>query len=106
MKVFYGQLQHIIVVHLPAAQALHLDAPLTVLLADILTCKTDEITANRPMDMPVYRQYGHATVVDLTCVQCLVGRVKLTTVNNTAIWAILDRSGSLGVSSIAIDDDE
>ncbi|KAF8912419.1 hypothetical protein CPB85DRAFT_1220282, partial [Mucidula mucida] len=46
------------------------------------------------LDMPYYKKKGTYEIVNMTMVQCLVGRVQ---VKNT-LWAIIDRSGVLGGS--------
>jgi hypothetical protein len=61
----------------------------TIILAAISECK---ITAHNDLDMHYYRDEGALQVVDISTVQCLVGRIKTT---NGRDWAIIDRSGSL-----------
>ncbi|KAJ7234807.1 hypothetical protein C8J57DRAFT_1574508 [Mycena rebaudengoi] len=90
-RSFYGQLQHIFVVNVAAAAALGLESDETLFLAAIRNCKID--CANS-LDMHYYRNAGRLEVVDMTCVQCLVGRVK-TKVKGVDMWAIIDRSGTL-----------
>jgi len=48
------------------------------------------IEDSNSLDMHFYRDVGVLDVVDITCLQCLVGRVK-----DGARWAIIDRSGRL-----------
>ncbi|KII93389.1 hypothetical protein PLICRDRAFT_99540, partial [Plicaturopsis crispa FD-325 SS-3] len=84
---FYGQLQHILVVNLPASPDLGLTTPTALILAAIRTC---DVEAHNDLDMHYYSHYGRLEVVDITCLQCLVGRVP---VGNR--WAIIDRSGDL-----------
>ncbi|KAJ7073432.1 hypothetical protein B0H15DRAFT_792867 [Mycena belliarum] len=86
---FYGQLQNIFVVKLPAAGELNLIEPTTLILAAISQCK---IVAHNDLDMHYYRDEGAVQVVDMTSVQCLVGRIKTTSGRE---WVILDRSGNL-----------
>ncbi|KAJ6521755.1 hypothetical protein B0H19DRAFT_1277057 [Mycena capillaripes] len=86
---FYGQLQNIFVVKLPPAVELELKEPTTLILAAVTECK---ITAKNDLDMHYYRTEGPLQIVDITCVQCLVGRVKTT---NKKEWVIIDRSGSV-----------
>jgi hypothetical protein len=87
LKTFFGQLQHIFTVRLPHCRDLGLVTDTTVILAVIRNCK---IEAVNDLDMHYYRDMGRLDVVDVTCLQCLVGRVKD---NNR--WAIIDRSGNL-----------
>lgn len=90
---FYGQLQNILVVKLPAARVLGLKVPTTLILAGIRCCP---VVATNTLEMPFYTNPGRFEVVDITSVQCLVGRIQ---VGN--LWAIIDRSGSLGGSYYA-----
>ena len=83
---FYGQLLHILVVHLPAALELHphLSKSSTYLLAAVHQC---EVTQKGPLKTPIYSKMGCTEVVDINCVQCLVGRVRVG-----RDWAIIDRT--------------
>lgn len=86
---FYGQLRHIFVVKLPATPELELEQPQTLILAAVTECK---ITAHNDLDMHYYSTESPLQVVDMSSVQCLVGRIKTTHGNK---WVIIDRSGSL-----------
>jgi hypothetical protein len=86
-ETFFGQLQHIFVVPVPLSNDLGLTEPTTALLAAIRAC---EITGRNDLDMHYYKELGRLDVVDMTCVQCLVGRVI-----DGKFWAVFDRSGSL-----------
>ncbi|KAJ7801429.1 hypothetical protein B0H14DRAFT_3783311 [Mycena olivaceomarginata] len=85
----YGQLQHIFVVTLRAAVELGLEEPETIILAAVTEC---EITAHNDLDMHYYRREHPVQIVEMTSIQCLVGRIKTT---NGHDWVIIDRSGSL-----------
>lgn len=87
MGTFYGQLQHIYVVHLPANQDLRLKTPTTHFLAGIRSSNIAEHNAN---GMPRYKKAGAFEVVDMTSVQSLVGRIF-----DRTKWTIIDRSGGL-----------
>ena len=93
LHTFYGQLQHIIAIHLPLTQPrLEKEAGTTLILADIRTCKTNDFT-NTPLGTPSYEQYEPNQVFDMNNVQCLVGRLKfITTHGGRTFWAIVDRS--------------
>ena len=98
---FFGQLLHILVVRLPPASSLDpqdpsLLAETTYILAAVKRC---EIEAQNSMEMPIYRRMGRTEVVDMTCVQCLVGRVP-----TSAGWAIIDRTGAIQQSVHARDE--
>lgn len=64
---------------------------MTIFLAAIQTC-TNPTRATNGLDLHYYTKMGRIEVVDMTCVQCLVGRVKDPVVNNG--WIIIDRSGN------------
>jgi hypothetical protein len=87
LQSFFGQLEHIFVIKLPATADLKLTEPTTLILVSIRTC---DVEAHNSLDMHFYSKMGRTEVVDITSVQCVVGRVK--TRNS---WAILDRSGGL-----------
>jgi len=73
-ETFYGQLQHIFVVKMPAARSdLGLAKRETLILAVIQTCN---IERHDSLDMHYYKRQGAIEVVDITSVQCLVGRIK------------------------------
>ena len=84
-KVFFGQLQHIFVVSLKASPMLGLQQQTTLILAAIRTCLDPRTKGGG--GVYYYSREGSLEVVDITCVQCLVGRVK-----DGSEWAILDRS--------------
>ena len=96
VQTFSGQLEHILVVRLPATPQLALDTGSTLILAGIRQC---EVNAVNSMGMPFYSKMGRFEVVDMTCVQCLVRRVE-----NDKWWAIIDRSGGLQRSCYAADE--
>ena len=85
-KVFFGQLQHIFVVDLQASPPLGLSKQ-TLILAAIRICYNPQPKSEN--GIYYYSRDGHLEVVDITCVQCLVGRVK-----DGNEWAIVDRSDS------------
>ena len=88
MKTFYGQLQHLFVVSLPPDTSLCLTEPTIHILASIKTCKIER--ANVGLDVHYYSKLGGLDVLNITCVQCAVGRILCK--NG---WAIIDRSGDL-----------
>ncbi|KAI0755878.1 hypothetical protein BC629DRAFT_1296691 [Irpex lacteus] len=94
LTVFYGQLQHILVVTLPSTPQLNLTERTEYILADIHTCNSD---IDGPLNMKMYDSMSTIQVFDVTCVQGLVGRVKVLAVTQSArtkdVWAIIDRSG-------------
>ena len=90
LKTFYGQIQHIFHVRMPATDDLHLDKPENLLLASIKNCPIEQHNVN-DLDMHYYRnEEGYTEVVDISAIQCLVGRVF-----DRGWWTIIDRSGKL-----------
>lgn len=84
-KSFFGQLQHILVVHLPKIQSFGLAEPTTLFLAGIRSC---HLEAQNALGMPYYTKMAHFEVVDMSCVQCLVARVADSVVQKR--WALVD----------------
>ncbi|KAG6810019.1 hypothetical protein H0H92_013687 [Tricholoma furcatifolium] len=95
LKTFYGQPQHIFVLKfndLNACNMLQLSSGQnTIILAAIRTCQVDRERQLEELDMHFYLKMGRLDVVDITCIQALVGRVK----DGERAWGIIDRSGSL-----------
>lgn len=69
--------------------------PEIVILGAILTC---DIEDKNDLDMHYYKTHGRTEVVDITTVQCLVGRIK-----DRGSWTIIDRSGKLARASFELD---
>jgi len=88
-KTDFGQLQHIFVVHISPSASLNLLKPVTIFLAAIKTC---EVEAFNSLNARYYSKLGPLEVVDMACVQCVVGRVQVG-----RRWAIIDRSGTLSL---------
>ena len=73
---------------MPAADDLHLNKPVNLLLASIKNCP---IERHNDLDMHYYRnEDGYMEIVDISAIQCLVGRVF-----DRGWWTIIDRSGKL-----------
>src|ERR1700679_2927573 len=73
-RVFFGQLQNIFVIKLGASPALKLTKKMTLILAAIRACANPQMKGDN--GVYYYSRQGHLEVVDVNCVQCLVGRVK------------------------------
>ncbi|KAF9070517.1 hypothetical protein BDP27DRAFT_1220576, partial [Rhodocollybia butyracea] len=86
---FYGQLQHILVVTLPAAEELGLNSQTTFVLAAIHRC---QVQATSHSGAAYYEQMGALEVVDMSAVQCLIGRIEA--VNDMRNF-VIDRTGTL-----------
>ena len=82
--VFFGQLQHVFVVHLEASTLLKLAKSTTIILAVIRACSDLQLKDN---NIYYYKREGRTVVVDMGCVQAVVGRV-----TDGGGWAIVDRS--------------
>ncbi|THU87004.1 hypothetical protein K435DRAFT_822023 [Dendrothele bispora CBS 962.96] len=95
---FFGQLQNIFVVRFPPAPELEQQFEETYILAGIQKCHN--VKYKNGMRMPYYKNMGGYEVVDMSCVQCVVGRIKATQNH----WAIIDRSGALQHSYYVRDD--
>jgi hypothetical protein len=86
-RSYYGQLQHLVTIRLPAAAQYGLFEPTLFALGAIRRCDTGKFS--NALEVPMYEQYGEFEVVDLSTLQCLVGRVKV----NEHLWAVIDRTG-------------
>jgi hypothetical protein len=94
LQVFYGQLQHIYVIKFRefcAHGRLGVNCPSTIILASIKTCVLDDPAPQvERLGIKYYSREGAVHVIDITSVQCVVGRIR-----DRNRWAIIDRSGSL-----------
>ena len=102
---FYGQLLHVISVTLPTASPLGLTEPTNFILADIHTCNAD---IDGPLNFKMYDDMSTKQVFDMTCVQGLVGRLQVLSLNSFAkpVWAIVDRSQQSDGAIYIPDDDD
>lgn len=86
----YGHLQHVVAIHLQRCPTLGIEEPEVVFLAGVTTCEIE--ATHGLLDIQYYSHESKTEeFMDLSCVQCLVARVK----DIGRRWAILDRSGSL-----------
>ena len=90
---FYGQLLRIFCFTVGPSNILKLRQPETLIFVEIQPCKV--LSKHGSLDIHYYKTYGTPLVFDITCVQCLVGRVKLNSNDESSNWAIIDRSGTL-----------
>ena len=86
-KVFFAQLNRILVLELPPAPRLDLTKPTTLILALI-----QEVNVTLRDGIYSYKEFGVEEVVDLKTVQCVVGRVK-----DRGEWAIIDQSNNVEI---------
>ncbi|KAI0087703.1 hypothetical protein BDY19DRAFT_892356 [Irpex rosettiformis] len=95
-QAFFGQLMHVIAVDITAIPSLNIPST-TFLFAIIRSCKV--ISRHPKLDIHYYTEFGPLEVVDMTTVQCIVGRVY-----DRGQWAIVDRSGCLNRAIYAEDE--
>ena len=77
---------------MPAAEELRLDSTETVILASI---KNIAIKRSIDLDLHYYQnEEGYTELVDITAIQCLVGRIF-----DRGWWTVVDRSGKLARAS-------
>lgn len=100
---FFGQLQHIYLVHFTeACPALDLLTPTTIIMAAIQNCKVDiNAKIHCLPQFHFYSQLGAMHVLDITCVQSVVARVE--TGHSDLPWTISDHSGDLVLASFSGD---
>ncbi|KAG1906659.1 uncharacterized protein F5891DRAFT_941884 [Suillus fuscotomentosus] len=93
-QTFYGRLEHIFVIRIPHTPALKVDGPTTIFLAALSTCKLESTPSSlSALDIHFYSSLNDTLdIVDIVCLQCLVGRVPM---DGGRQWAIIDRSGNL-----------
>jgi hypothetical protein len=97
-QVLFGQLQNIIVISLEPSPALKLMKKMTLILAAIRSCANPQVSAENGTYH--YLREGPIEVVDMNCVQCLVGRIR-----DGNGWAIVDRSAGCARPSFVYEDD-
>jgi hypothetical protein len=79
---------HIFLVTLPATEDLGFEQPEEVILAGI---RTFNVVGHNKAKMPLIRGESTLDIVDIRCVQCLIGRVPI----GGGIEAIIDRTGNI-----------
>ena len=84
---FFGQLNCILLLELPSSQLLNLDEPTMVIVALIR-----EVKATLRNSIYFYKNFGVKEVVDLSMLQCVVGRIQ-----DRDKWAIIDRSDNVDI---------
>ena len=87
LQNLFGQLQRILVLELPSTLQLKLAMPTMIILAWIKNVK-----ATLMDNIYYYKGSGVDEVVDLTTVQCIVGRIQ-----DRDEWAIIDRSDNVAI---------
>jgi hypothetical protein len=85
-QIFYGQLDCILDLELPASRILNLAEPTRFLLAVVIPCSTGGRDAT--CEVTTYSGTTTPIAIDLRTVECVVGRVQ-----RGNEWGIIDRSG-------------
>ncbi|KAI0714182.1 hypothetical protein C8T65DRAFT_573761 [Cerioporus squamosus] len=94
---FYGCLEHILAVNCPPIPGSSHHTSEMLLFAVVRTCEIEETHSS--LDIHYYSKETTLDVLDITTIQCLVGRIR-----DRGRWAITDRSGAL--SRAIYDEDE
>jgi len=84
LTTFFGELQRIIKIDLPATLQLNLKDPQTLFYAIIKQCNAKQSRGG----FWEYKELGGLEAVDIGLVQCVVGRIF-----DRGKWVIIDRSG-------------
>ncbi|KAL1741822.1 hypothetical protein HDZ31DRAFT_44602 [Schizophyllum fasciatum] len=98
---YFGQLENILVVEVSPSPALNLRRPETLILAYIHACHP---CYTNSLGMILYDRMGVHEVVDITSVQCLVGRVPRRW-PAPDLYAVVDRSSTVNRSIYVPDED-
>lgn len=101
MRSFFGSLDCVLSLELPASAALKLRAAKTFVLVGVCTCTTSTVAPVPDVEIHYYSEMRALNLVDLTTVQCAIGRVHAGNV-----WAIIDRTGACERAWYAEDDSE
>lgn len=88
----FGQLERLYVVNLNATPQLSLDHATTLIFASIRPCKIE--AHHGVLDIHYFSNFSTAALVDVTCIQCVVGTIEIKPPQHPK-FAIIDRSGGL-----------
>lgn len=91
LKPFFGEVQRVFSIRMPRAPELGIEKEETVVLVEVQPCNMERGPGKlRGLDIRLYPGMKDGTeIVDLTTVQCLVGRIRWD-----KMWAVFDRSGA------------
>ncbi len=87
-QTYYGQLKQVLQFDLAPVPECDIPNTTPLIVAVIQVCNIDADDHN--LDIHYYTRLGAVQYVDITTVQCVVGRIK-----DRGRYAIIDRSGSL-----------
>jgi hypothetical protein len=95
LETFFGELQRVVKIDLPATPDLRLNEPVMLFYAIIKQCK-----AKKGRDgFWEYKELGGLEAVDIGLVQCVIGRIF-----DRGNWVIIDRSGERAHVEIEADE--
>jgi len=96
LKTYFGELQRIVKINLPATSQLNLKEPQVLFFAIVKQCN-----ATQKEGFWEYTTLGGLEAVDLGLIQCVVGRIF-----DRGKWVIIDRSGDRAHADIEADEPE
>jgi hypothetical protein len=97
LETFFGELQRIIKIDVPATSQLNLEEPQTLFFAIVKQCNA---TKSRE-GFWEYVKLGGLEAVDIGLIQCVVGRIF-----DRGKWVIIDRSGARAHANIEASESE
>ncbi|KAI0683538.1 hypothetical protein C8Q76DRAFT_662367 [Earliella scabrosa] len=98
-STFYGQLQHVYVIDCPPIPNTSHVSTERFIFAVVRTCDIEH--THRSLDIHYYTKESTLDVLDITTLQCLVGRI-----HDRGRWAFIDRSGTLARAYYIGDEDD
>lgn len=97
LKMFFGELQRIVKIDVPATPQLNLKEPQTLFFAIVKQCNATQSKEG----FWEYTVLGGLEAVDIGLIQCVVGRIF-----DRGKWVIIDRSGDRAHADIDTDEPE
>ena len=95
LKMFFGELQRIVKIDVPATPQLNLKEPQTLFFAIVKQCNATQSKEG----FWEYTVLGGLEAVDIGLIQCIVGRIF-----DRGKWVIIDRSGDRAHADIDTDE--
>jgi len=92
LKTYFGELQRIVKIDIPATSQLNLKEPQSLFFAIVKQCK-----ATQREGFWEYTTLGGLEAVNIGLVQCVVGQIL-----NRGKWVIIDRSGDRAHADIEV----
>lgn len=97
LKSFFGELQRIVKITVPAASDLKLKEPQTLFYAIVRQCNANQSREG----FWEYKELGGLEAVDIGLIQCVVGQIF-----DRGKWVIIDRSGDRAHADIEANEPE